>query len=414
MSHTNPPGRRVIGPQEAARPRIVVLNQVVGPVFRQLTEDLADRLGPAWLLTGSLAEIQQISRPGLKVIQAVDYRRDSTAARLSSWLQYFLQAARLVARSPADSVVFLVSNPPFLPLLGWLVSVLRGQPYAVLVYDIYPDLLVSAGRTGQKSLLARCWRAMNRLVWQRAAVVFTIGPHMARNIEKMFDPARTPAGRTEVVPNWAETAAVKPMAKVDNPFAAQHGQVGKLTVLYCGNVGDSHDIESLVDAADRLRAESDIDFMIVGRGARFGYVQQQVRRRRLPNVRLLGWQHESKLPQVLATGDVAVISLDIGFEGLSMPSRTYYAMSAGSAILAVSRGADELAELIDQHKCGLHVSPRSPEALAAAIRRLRDDPALLRRCRANARRAAERHFDRSVCSARYVEALRPFAPSRAS
>ena len=64
MSQTNPPGRRVVGPQEAARPRIVVLNQVVGPVFRQLTEDLADRLGPAWLLTGSLAEIQQISRPG--------------------------------------------------------------------------------------------------------------------------------------------------------------------------------------------------------------------------------------------------------------------------------------------------------------------------------------------------------------
>jgi glycosyltransferase involved in cell wall biosynthesis len=400
------------GAGRVSRPRIVILNQVVGPVFRQLVEDMASRLGPAWLLTGSLAEIQRINQPGLEVIPATNYRRDSTTSRLSSWLSYMVQAARLVGRSPADSLLFLVSNPPFLPLFGWVVSKLRGQPYAVLVYDIYPNILISAGRTGHNSLLSRAWRAMNRLVWQRAAAVFTIGPHMARNVEQMFDPKRTQLGHTEIVPNWAETNAIRPLPKSDNQFARQHGQVDKLTVLYCGNVGNSHDIESLVAAADQLRDEPGIAFMIVGRGARFGYVRRQVRERSLSNVTLLGWQHESKLQQVLSVGDVAVISLAAGFEGLSVPSRTYYAMSAGSAILAVSRGPDELQDLIDEHECGLHVQPGNPQELAAALARFRNDPTLLQQCRANSRRAAEKHFDRSVCSDLYVRALRPFVPTR--
>ena len=89
-----------------------------------------------------------------------------------------------------------------------------------------------------------------------------------------------------------------------------------------------------------------------------------------------------------------------------MPSKTYTMMAAGAAILGVGPEDSELADVVRDFACGLHVRPKDPGALAAAIRRLHANRGELEAMKLAARRAAEEHFSRPTAGARYVEFIR--------
>lgn len=90
----------------------------------------------------------------------------------------------------------------------------------------------------------------------------------------------------------------------------------------------------------------------------------------------------------LHVADCMIVCLDEGYEGLSVPSKTYYALAAGAALIAVSPPNTELTDLIAAHKCGVHVSPRAPAAVAAVVRGLHADRRMPVRLRLAARGAA--------------------------
>ena len=123
----------------------------------------------------------------------------------------------------------------------------------------------------------------------------------------------------------------------------------------------------------------------------------------LPNVTLLPWQEEDVLPHSLATGDVALVSLEKGMEGLAIPSKSVYAMAAGSALLCIASGANELRLWCDRFGCGEVVEPGDVDGLVAALERLLDDPALLATRRAAARAAAEAAFSRGTEAPRLAD-----------
>lgn len=371
---------------------ILFLNQVSGPLFRQLAEDIAENLGGAVLLTDAtmLPEGYQHSR--LRIVAGPRYDRASGGRRVLSWLRYFFRAAVLVLASHRQSRLLIVSNPPFLAWIGWLARRIRGQGYVVLIYDVYPGLLENLGRLRKNGWMARLWRWSNRLTWGEAELVITIGPHMAATIAGMLP--STAAARIRVIPNWADGSVIYPRPHAENWFAHEHQLEGKLCVQYSGNLGATHDLGSLLAAAGRMAAAEDVLFMIIGGGERWPAVQREVATRGLANVKLLPWQPEAVLPFSLAAADVAVVTLEAGVEGHSVPSKTYYALAAGAALLVISQGENELVDLVRDFGCGLAVPAGDADAVVAALRRFHTEPGFLASCKAAARAAQERYFSR--------------------
>ena len=152
--------------------------------------------------------------------------------------------------------------------------------------------------------------------------------------------------------------------------------------------------------------------MIIGQGPRWDSLQEAVAGLETRNVTLLPFQPEEVLPYSLATGDVAVVSLDRGVEGLSMPSKTYYAMAAGSAVAGISVTPSDLQRVIERHRCGFNVEPGDVRGFVAGIMRFLEDPQYLDSCRRNARLAAEQHCSRAVNVRRVLAEIRPLLEGR--
>lgn len=403
---------RKVSRREAARREVVkgipgvhslfVVNQVTGPLMRELLEDLEDYGIRCTVLTGWVdSDVEDDLR--FRIVRSVRLRKFPLWKRLLTWSAFAVHAAVALVRR-RNTAALVVTNPPIVPLMLPFLTRLTGLRYVLLCYDIYPDIAERMGLLAPGGRVARVWRRLSGRAMRAAQGVITLGSHMADTLR-----AHLPPGQTcpiEVIPNWADTRVIEPLAKTDNPFARRHGLEDKFVVMYSGSFGATHDIDSILEAADRLQDLQDVQFMLIGGGTRQREVAEQVECRGFPNVTLLPLQPFSALPFSLASADCAIVCLDEGYEGVAVPSKTYYALAGGAAILAVSPPETELTDLIAESGCGIHILPRSPDGLEKAIRTLYCDRPLLTRCRAASRAVAEKRFSRTRLTKHYERFLR--------
>ncbi|MCA9961771.1 MAG: glycosyltransferase family 4 protein [Anaerolineales bacterium] len=359
----------------------------------ELAEDMGDALDSVALFTGHPDTLQK-SHPTVQMFAAAPYDRSSFARRALSWMHYWLQAFFWLWRWPKATPLLLFSNPPILCWLGWLMRVLRGTPYTIMVHDIYPDVLVRMSGFSEKHPLIRLWRWLNRRAYQRAEVVMTLGEYMAATLAQQFDPTKTKQGQIEVIYPWVDTEKIKPIPKAENWFAQKYNQVDKLTVMYSGNMGLGHDIETMLEAARQLQDVPDIHFMFIGAGPKWQIVRDAQQSESLQNITVLGWQAEELLTNSLATGDIALISLESEIQGLAVPSKTVYALASGAALLVLAEEENEPFGWVTQFKCGVGIRSGNVVELVQALRNYLKQPDLLTKVRACSRDTAIQKFHR--------------------
>lgn len=385
-------------------PKLLILNQMAGPMTWEFAEDAGGALGYVALLTGHPDTLAKGTTESVLVCGAAPYRRGTLLQRSLSWLHYLGQAFLWLWRWPSDVPLLLYSNPPMLCWLGYVMHLLRRQRYAVMVHDIYPDLLVTLAGYRASHPVVRIWRWLNRLAYNHATVVMTLGEFMASNLATQFDASRTQSGKVEVVYPWVDTDKIRPISKHENWFAEKYGQSDKLTVMYSGNMGLGHDIEAILSAANALRGKPHIQFMLIGSGPKWKFAQEFVAREGLDNVRVLPWQDESTLPFSLSTADIALVSLEQGLEGFAIPSKAIYSMAAGSALVVLSHGQCELTQWCSEWNLGSSSSPETlAESLSALACSIADQGLNGNDYQQRVRTTAERHFSRARLSGRLLD-----------
>lgn len=386
--------------------QIVILNQSVGPLFMELAVDLSKRVGKVLLVTGS-----KVKSDHEDVIIKIgpSYDRRSILHRVWSWVFFLLFAFRAIFPVKRAIPILVVSNPPFLPLIALVFRMLRHQQYVILVYDIYPDIPKQLGLLSNRLIIAM-WGIINKYVFMYAKYVVTLGPYMAHTLARYFS-SLSAKGRIAIIPTWVDTDIFIPRIKIDNYFAREYGQIDKLTVLYSGNIGFTHDIRLLIDAAVQLRDDRRISFLIIGEGQGKTALTEKVEFNELNNVIILPYQPEESLPYSLACADISIISIADGIEGLMMPSKTYYAMAVGSALIGLSRPPNDLAHVIEESGCGINIEPGDLSGLIHVIVKFAENRAWLNQCKVAARKAAIQKYARSVNSGIFVNFLKTCFPN---
>lgn len=384
--------------------RIIFLNQMAGPLFRELAEDLAKVWPQSVLFTGHPDTVHRSGESCLHIEPAPGYDRSNYFSRFVSWVKYFFKALWFVWRQSKDSTLFIVSNPPFLGLVGLLFRMIRNQRYVVLIYDIYPDILVGVGRL-KNSILSRCWNILNHVVYENANLLITIGQDMANRLEGEIGASEEGWKKLIYIPCWVDIDSIKPIPKTENWFVEKHGLIGKTIVLYSGNMGNTHDIESVLEAAKILGKERGIKFLFIGEGAKRVLVRKSIKEFHLKNVILLPLQPEEILPYSLAAGDIGVATYQKGTEGCMIPSKVYYYMAAGLVPFVVSAKETDLTMLVEDQRCGVWVKNDNIKSMALSIKELHKNPEALNQYKKMARKIAEKSYSRRNTQL-FLEALK--------
>lgn len=355
-------------------------------VSRQLSIDIINRFvkegKQIHLLTGLVESNYAALDPSVQVTYLNKYDNRTAFKRLFTWgLFTFLSFFYILFRSKKNDLI-LVSTPPFLSFLGLFFNKIRKQNYHLIIWDLYPDVLVNFGVFKENSRIIKVWKNLNISSFNRSIHVFTLGRHISESIQKYCEK------KPIIIPNWVNTDFVKPIEKTNNSFAIHHGLTNKLVVMYSGNLGITHNIESIVSAAEYLTHEKDIQFVIIGDGARRAGIEAMIKEKNLKNILLLPYQDKSILPFSLSSADIGVVTLGQGAENISVPSKTYYMLAAGSAIMALSSEQSELGLLIADYHCGKVFEKPTPQDLSAFIIQLSKDPELLKQFKLQSRKAA--------------------------
>jgi glycosyltransferase involved in cell wall biosynthesis len=180
----------------------------------------------------------------------------------------------------------------------------------------------------------------------------------------------------------------------------------RFVVQYAGNMGRTHGIEVLLDAAVLLKEEAEYQFLFIGSGAKKSWLEEQVARHDLRNVTILPNRPRSDQNNFLNACDVAIISFLSGMAGVSVPSRMYNVMAAGKPIIAVCDSESELALVVREEDIGWVVPPGDAQAIAGVIRAAHSDRRRLTEMGERARVAAVTKYPLSRAVESYSELLR--------
>jgi len=282
-------------------------------------------------------------------------------------------------------VVIVVTNPPPLPSVALLAARMRRAQCVLLVHDVYPEVLVATGLLREDSLLLRSLRWLNRRLYPRFERVIVLGRDMQRLVESRFMPENKKA---TLITNWADIETISPKPRKENRLLKQRGLEDQFVIQYSGNMGRTHGLETILEAAVLLQQEESIHFLLIGSGAKRRGVEAYLSSARLRNVTLLPLQLRQDLAETLNACDVAVISFIKGIAGISVPSRTYNVMAAGRPIIAVADDDSELALVVREERIGWVVRPGDKAGLVEAIRHAQSEPRKLKEMGERARTAA--------------------------
>jgi colanic acid biosynthesis glycosyl transferase WcaI len=159
-------------------------------------------------------------------------------------------------------------------------------------------------------------------------------------------------------------------------------------VLHAGNLGFYGAWGTLLEAAKLLRKE-DAGLVFIGDGANRAVLEAAASDS--PNVRFLPFRPAEQVPHVMMAGDLHVVTVRRGLEGVVVPSKLYSILAAGRPVLAVAAATSDAARIVVEAGCGISADPDDPSAVAAAIRTLRSNPDRLAEMGGRARETANKY-----------------------
>jgi colanic acid biosynthesis glycosyl transferase WcaI len=240
--------------------------------------------------------------------------------------------------------------------------------------------LVSLGVLKERSVLARVLGGIADYSRNRSEGVIALGPCMRERLLKR----RVSPAKIHIVENWADGGQITPMPCQEK---------SRLNVLYSGNLGLSHDIETISRVMERLRDDRRFHFSFVGGGARRPELETFCRGRNLSSVEFLPYSTRDQLGHSLACGDIGLVTMKDACVGTVVPSKVYGLMAAQRPILFIGPRSATPALLIKRCDCGWQIDCGDVQGLIHLLETLFENPSLIREAGANARRAFLHNYD---------------------
>jgi colanic acid biosynthesis glycosyl transferase WcaI len=302
-------------------------------------------------------------------------------------------AARLILL-PRPDVIVALTSPPLISFLGACLARWRGCRFFYWVMDFNPDQAVAAGWLRADSFSGKLLERMSLFSLRGATKVIVLDRFMRdRIVAKGVRPEKVAVARL-----WSHDGEIQFDREGRERFRQEHGLAGKFVVMHAGNHSPCHPLDTLLEAARRLRHDPNVVFCFVGGGSEFRKLQelsggtaqrpsvgtvpqasvgtvkrpsaekpekpenlsychmteskpvgdaQSARGLGGANVLCLPYQPLAQLSAVLCAADLHVVAMGDAFVGIVHPCKIYNILSVGAPVLYIGPRLSHVSDLLD-------------------------------------------------------------------
>lgn len=382
---------------------ILLLNQFFcpdsAPTSQLLTDVARELVGQGHTVTvicggSTYADAGSAEAPGVTVrrVKNLGFGRGKIR-RLCSYISFLALALLLGLREPKPELILSMTTPPGLSSVGALIAWFRRTRHFIWEMDVYPDVAEALG------VLKPEWRQLTRFMrWafdlprRWAHGIITLGECMAWRMEAHG----LAQGKIHIAENWADGRAFPPI-----PFRDD----GVLTLLYSGNLGLVHELDTVRQAILQLRNNERVNFVFAGGGKLRGAFESYCGENHLTQVSFEGYCEREKLGRRFAEAHIGLVTQKEKTMGCVVPSKAYGIMAAGRPLLFVGPADSTVGRMIRRFQCGWQVDCENSDGLTWLIETLSKNPGFVREAGRRAREAFIAHYDMPLGVERVCEIL---------
>ncbi len=301
------------------------------------------------------------------------------------------------------------STPPINGILATLIKTFRKIPYVYTVQDLFPESLVSAGMTKEGSLLYKIGNWVSNLTYRNASHIIVISESIKKNlIEK-----GVPEYKISVIYNWIDTEKTVPVNREDNTLFDEFClERDKFYITYAGNLGNSQNVGLVVDCAEKLKENTDIEFVIFGDGSEKEKLIRRIEESGLSNIKIFPMQPLHRVSEVYSLGDASFVICKKGVGKGAFPSKAASIMATATPIIASFDTDSDLCRILNEENCGICAEAEDTEAAVKAIEALYNDTKSLKEMGEQGRNLACSKFSKETGLSKRLNVYEKYSKKR--
>ncbi|MCG8310496.1 MAG: glycosyltransferase family 4 protein [Cytophagales bacterium] len=326
-------------------------------------------------------EIRKID--GIKVhFLPVYYSNDLSARqRFISFAKFVLKSIKTANRLRRPDLIYATSTPLTVGIISLWYKWRWKIPYIFEVRDLWPDAPIQLNFLKSRLLIAIA-RKLEKKIYRNSSVIVALSPGIERGILSSYNRANI-----HMIPNMSD------------PFLYQTGQFSasekkRITLGYFGAMGVANRVEFILEIAEKCQFHKlDVDFVIVGDGARKKEMEVRTSKMNLENVRICSFKNRYEIRELMCEVDGCITCFaNIPVLQTNSPNKFFDGLAAGKLSIVNTKGW--LKELVEKYDCGFYVDPDFPGEFPKMIRPFIEEKELLQSKQQNARNLAKEMFDK--------------------
>lgn len=261
-------------------------------------------------------------------------------------------------------------------------------PTCIWVQDLWPESVAAASNV-KSSFVMKLLNKMVSFIYNRCDKILISSRGFRSAIVNKYGHS----AKVEYIPNWAEDLYSN--SKYIDIY--KYGSIipRGFIVMFAGNIGEAQDFESILDAVENTKEYPDIKWVILGDGRKKHWVEDEVAKRNLQNVSLLGRYPVNEMPSFFCHADIMLMTLkDEKIFSLTVPSKLQSYMAFGKPVVTMLNG--EGGQVINDAKCGLCTNASNADELARNIIELYHNREVVDQLGRNGKEYYEKEFKKEM------------------
>ncbi len=319
--------------------------------------------------------------------------------RIASFLSFIFLSICVGLRTKNIDIVYATSTPLTVGIPAMVIKWLRRKPFVFEVRDQWPAVLIGMGIL-KNGVIIKLLLWLERTIYKQSKAIIALSPGMADGIKKVLTANRS----ITVIPNSSDIDIFRP--DIDGSCVRkQQGWKDKFVFLHVGAMGKANGLDFVVDAAEELRNNRNVHFVLLGDGNKRSGLDERIRESGLKNIELIGSVPKMDLPRYLAACDVSlVIFADYPILEHNSANKFFDSLSAGKPVLLNYSGWQR--DILQSNKAGYGCKLCDLDEFVEKVLFLDSHRELLAKMGQNARRVAVERFDRNNLAVQALEVLK--------